>query len=134
MRFKPSVLVSVGAALLAGCALMVRAQQSAESKPPLTFEAASIKPTPPEERRGIVRQPPGGQSYEAVGASLFTIMTVAYTVTSRQISGGPDWINSDRWTIEPKAERRGTSDELHDALARLLEIDNPGALLQALSG
>jgi uncharacterized protein (TIGR03435 family) len=121
MRFKPGVLVCIAAALLAGCGMMIRAQQSAESKPPLTFEAASIKPTPPEERRGIVHQPPGGQSYEAIGASLFTIITVAYTVTPRQISGGPDWINSDRWTIEAKAERRGTSDELHDALARLLE-------------
>ena len=49
------------------------------------------------------------------------IMTVAYTVTDRQISGGPDWINTDRWNIEAKAERRGTSDELHDALAHLLE-------------
>jgi uncharacterized protein (TIGR03435 family) len=46
---------------------------------------------------------------------------VAYSVTDRQISGGPDWINTDRWTIEAKAERRGTSDELHNALARLLE-------------
>jgi uncharacterized protein (TIGR03435 family) len=48
-------------------------------------------------------------------------MTVAYTVTDRQISGGPDWINTGRWTIEAKANPRGTSDELHDALARLLE-------------
>ena len=80
-----------------------------------------MKPTPPDERRGIVHQPPGGQSYEAIGAPLRMIMTVAYTVTDRQISGGPDWINSDRWNIEAKAERRGTSDELHDALARLLE-------------
>jgi uncharacterized protein (TIGR03435 family) len=121
MRFKPAVFVCGAAALLAECALLLRAQQAAEGKPPMTFEVASIKPTPPEEQRGIVHQPPGGQSYEAIGASLSTIMTVAYSVTPRQISGGPDWINSDRWTIEAKAERRGTSDELHDALARLLQ-------------
>ena len=121
MRFNSGVPICIAAALLCGSALLVEAQQSAESKPPLTFEVASIKPTPPEEQRGIVHQPPGGQSYEAIGAPLFTIMTVAYTVTPRQISGGPDWINTDRWTIEAKAERRGTSDELHDALARLLE-------------
>jgi uncharacterized protein (TIGR03435 family) len=48
-------------------------------------------------------------------------MTLAYMVTDRQISGGPDWVNTDRWNVEAKAERRGTSDELHDALARLLE-------------
>ena len=49
------------------------------------------------------------------------IMTVAYSVTPRQIAGGPGWVNTDRWNIEAKAERRSTSDKLHDALARLLE-------------
>jgi len=121
MRFRSGVSVCVAAVLSAGYVVLLRAQQGAEREPPLAFEVASIKPTPPEEQRGIVHQPPGGQSYEAIGASLLTIMTVAYTVTPRQISGGPDWINTDRWTIEAKAGRRGTSDELHDALARLLE-------------
>lgn len=104
-----------------GFAVRVPAQQQAAAKDPLVFEVASVKPTPPDERRGIVHQMPGGQSYEVLGAPLRLIMTVAYTVTDRQISGGPDWINTDRWTIEAKAERRGTSDELHDALAHLLE-------------
>jgi uncharacterized protein (TIGR03435 family) len=113
--------VSVACALAAALAFSVRAQQPAGGKEPLVFEVASVKPTPPDERRGIVHQLPGGQSYEAIGAPLRMIMTVAYTVTDRQISGGPDWINSERWNIEAKAERRGTSDELHDALARLLE-------------
>lgn len=52
---------------------------------------------------------------------LRVIMTVAYSVTDRQISGGPDWVNSSPWDIEAKADRRGTNDELHAALARLLE-------------
>jgi len=108
------------AALAAGVGFEVRAQQS-PAKEPLVFEIASIKPTPAEERRGIVHQLPGGQTYEAIGAPLRMIMTVAYTVTDRQITGGPDWINTDRWNIEAKADRRSTSDELHDALARLLE-------------
>ena len=42
-------------------------------------------------------------------------------MTDRQISGGPDWIDRDLWDIDAKANRRGTSDELHAALARLLE-------------
>lgn len=109
------------AAVAAGFAPHIRAQQSADSKPALIFDVASITPTAPDERRTIVHQPPGGQTYEVIGVPLKTIMTVAYTVTDRQISGGPDWINTDRWTIEAKAERRGTTDELHDALARLLE-------------
>ena len=101
--------------------LPMSSQRQTDSKEPLTFDVASVKPTAPDERGGIVHQPPGGQSYEAIGAPLRTIMTVAYTVTDRQISGGPEWIDSERWNIEAKADRRGTSDELHAALARLLE-------------
>jgi uncharacterized protein (TIGR03435 family) len=108
-------------ALAAGLVFRIEAQQPATDKAPLVFEVASVKPTPPDERRGIVHQLPGNQSYEAIGMPLRVIMTVAYTVTDRQISGGPDWVSTDRWNIEAKAERRGTSDELHDALARLLE-------------
>jgi uncharacterized protein (TIGR03435 family) len=110
-------------AVAGGClSLALGAQETADGrKEPLVFEVASIKPTASDERGGIVHRLPGGQSYEAIGAPLRTIMTVAYTVTDRQISGGPDWINTDRWTIEAKANRRGTSDELHDALAQLLE-------------
>jgi uncharacterized protein (TIGR03435 family) len=118
---KALLTVSLATALAAGFAIRVHAQAQADAKAPLTFEVAAVKPTPADERRGIVHQPPGGQSYEAIGAPLRMIMTVAYTVTDRQISGGPDWINSDRWNIEAKAERRGTSDELHAALAHLLE-------------
>jgi len=115
-------LVAVSVIALGGAAIAVHGHaQEAAVKEPLVFEIASIKPTPPDERRGIVHQMPGGQSYEAIGASLRAIMTVAYTVTDRQISGGPDWMNSAFWNIEAKAQRRGTSDELHDALAHLLE-------------
>ena len=109
----------VAAGVAAGMVVAVRAQQT-DGKPPLVFDVASIKPTAPDERRGLVHSVED-RGYEVLGAPLRTIMTVAYTVTDRQISGGPDWVNSDRWTIEAKAERRGTSDELHDALARLLE-------------
>jgi uncharacterized protein (TIGR03435 family) len=108
-------------ALAAGLGVRGQAQERPADKSPLVFEVASVKPTPADERRGIVHQLPGNQTYEAIGAPLRMIMTVAYTVTDRQISGGPDWINTDRWNIEAKAERRGTNDELHGALARLLE-------------
>jgi len=112
----------VSVIVLAGAGIVFQGHaQEAAVKDPLVFEVASIKPTPPEERRGIVHQMPGGQSYEAIGMSLRAITTVAYTVTDRQISGGPDWVNTDRWNIEAKAQRRGTSDELHEGLAHLLE-------------
>jgi hypothetical protein len=45
-------------------------QAPADSKSPFTFDVASVKPTPPSERGGIIHQPPGGKSYEAVGVPL----------------------------------------------------------------
>jgi uncharacterized protein (TIGR03435 family) len=116
-----ALAIAVAAVAIGGASVALRAQEPAAGKEPLVFEIASIKPTAADERRGIVHQLPGNQSYEAIGAPLRTIITIAYTVTDRQISGGPDWINTDRWTIEAKANRRGTSDELHDALAKLIE-------------
>ena len=115
-----ALAVVLGAGAAAGLGLVLRAQTQPEGKEPLVFEVASIKATPPDTRGGIVH-PVEGRGYEAIGVPLRTILTVAYTVTDRQISGGPSWINADRWNIEAKGERRGTSDELHAALARLLE-------------
>jgi uncharacterized protein (TIGR03435 family) len=85
------------------------------------FEVASVKPSAPGGRGGIVRMLPGNQTYIANNVPLRLIMTVAFTVTDRQITGGPDWINTEPYDITAKADRRCTTDELHDMLARLLE-------------
>jgi len=107
--------------VLAGLLSAASAWQQNDAKDPLTFDVASVKPTPPGTQGGVIHQLPGNQTYEIVNAPLRLIMTVAFTVTDRQISGGPEWINSDRWNIQAKADRRGTNDEMHDALARLIE-------------
>ena len=104
-----------------GCHIL--AQPQATPSDPLTFEIASVKAStagcPPE--CGLVRPLPGNKQYHAEGATLRSLMTIAYQVTDRQISGGPSWINSDRFNIDAKAERPRTSDELHAMLAHLLE-------------
>ena len=111
-------------ALCAAITFVVHAQTQAEEKEkePLTFEVASVKPSagcPPA--CGLLRQMPGGQRYHGEGVPLRVAMTVAYTVTDRQISGGPSWMNTDRFDIEAKAARPSTSDELHVMLQHLLE-------------
>src|ERR1044072_2472398 len=85
------------------------------------FEVASIKPSAPGGRGGIIRPMPGNQSYIASNMSLLAMMTVAYTVTDRQISGGPEWVRNDRFDMNAKADRRCTTDELHTLLQQLLE-------------
>lgn len=89
--------------------------------PPPNFEVASVKPSAAGQQFGIVRILPGNQTYIANNMPLRVIMTVAYTVTDRQISGGPDWMNKEPWDIMAKTDRRHTIDEMHDMLARLLE-------------
>jgi uncharacterized protein (TIGR03435 family) len=89
--------------------------------PPLSFEVASVNPSAPGGRGGIIRPLPGNQTYIARNLPLRAIMTVAYSVTDRQISGGPDWVADERFDINAKADRSYTGDELHVMLQRLLE-------------
>jgi uncharacterized protein (TIGR03435 family) len=100
------------AALIALCAF---------AQAPLTFDVASVKATGPGARGGMVRQMPGGQRYLASNVPLRLIMTVAYSVTDRQIAGGPSWVGTDPWDLDAKCEKPHNPDELHDMLARLLE-------------
>jgi hypothetical protein len=60
----------VAALAAAGVGLSpARSAQEAAARPkePLVFEVESIRPTLSDERGGIVPQPSGGQSYEAIG-------------------------------------------------------------------
>jgi uncharacterized protein (TIGR03435 family) len=104
---KPLLLLALAAAALA-------------QKP--EFEVASIKPTEPNYQGiRIIRPMPGNQSYMAKGMPLRAMMTVAYTVTDRQIAGGPEWIGNDLWDLNAKANRACTTDEIHALLAKLRE-------------
>jgi len=80
--------------------------QTATAQRP-SFEVASIKPfvEPPPgtpQFRGF-RNQPGGR-INITGMPLKMIVTFAYAIRDFQVTGGPDWINSDRWEIVAKAE------------------------------
>src|SRR5215469_6797944 len=68
---------------------------------PLTFETASIKPTPSGAHNSVLRpMPDGGLNGE--GLSLKNLIMFAYDVQDYQISGGPSWVGSQPWTIVAK--------------------------------
>src|SRR4029077_18406532 len=46
---------------------------------------------------------PGGR-FSAVGATVKMLVGAAYRVREFQVIGGPNWINTDRFDIEAKAE------------------------------
>ena len=88
---------------------------------PLTFEVASIRPSKPGEMNWSTSTLPGGR-FVSNGATLKMLMTFAYDVREFQISGGPGWINSERFDIAASAatEKTPTDEQFNEMLRSLL--------------
>jgi uncharacterized protein (TIGR03435 family) len=82
--------------------------QSAESP---AFEVASVKPASPDALGVMMRFMPGG-GLRIVNASLKDIISIAFDVDRRQITGGPDWINSERFDIVATSPQRSDDEKL----------------------
>jgi uncharacterized protein (TIGR03435 family) len=92
--------------------------QSTAARP--EFEAASIKPNT-SGARGIMIRPVGGR-FTATNITLRMLILYAYKVRNFELSGGPGWIDSDRYDITAKAEDgRSAEDQLQLMTQRLLE-------------
>jgi uncharacterized protein (TIGR03435 family) len=93
------------ALLLAG-ALTARAQSPELDGP--AFEAATVRPNASGETRRQIEVLPGGR-FNAINMTLWQILSIAYPIDGRfrdeiNLTGGPGWINSDRFDIVAKAE------------------------------
>jgi uncharacterized protein (TIGR03435 family) len=109
------------AAIVAICAF-ARAQEP-PADPNLKFEVSTLKPSPAgQEQTGPcgIRPQPGGQAYSADCATLQTMITAIYRVKPDQVTGGPGWVESDRFEMRGKAEKPSSADELHVMLKNLL--------------
>lgn len=84
--------------LLIAAAVAVPAQKS--------FDVATIKPVAASDHRVAIRMLPGG-GFSADGISLQMLITIAYDVRDFQISGGPQWMKTDRYVVNAKAEGLG---------------------------
>jgi uncharacterized protein (TIGR03435 family) len=107
------------------------------ARAPLTFEVASIKPNSGDDRRVGIQFMPGG-GLRTTGTTLKFLITFAYDVRDFQVSGGPGWINSDRFDIMAKSERNGPESEAPEDLAKMSDaqmktgVEQMRAKLQAL--
>ena len=109
----------VAVPVLCACIARLAGQGTVDVRP--AFDVVSVKPSDPDARGGVIRPLPGNQAYEVRNASLRAIMTVAYQVTDRQISGGPSWIATDRFDIAAKSGGAHSIDELHQMLQRAVQ-------------
>jgi len=92
-----------------------------EDKPArLTFDVASIKLAPADEQNGGIKPLPGGNGYIAQNIPVKLMISLMYKVPMRQIVGGPDWLNSERYDVEARADRPYSVDDLHIMYQNLL--------------
>jgi uncharacterized protein (TIGR03435 family) len=96
---KTLLLVVLGGAVLA---IPIFSQAPSGTKRP-SFEVATVKPNVSGDSRVAILGQPGGR-FVSTGVSLKMLVGFAYRVRDFQISGGPNWITSDRWDIEGRAE------------------------------
>jgi uncharacterized protein (TIGR03435 family) len=106
--------VAIVAALLIGALVYGQKQDR------LTFEVVSIKPANPAQMGGGIKPMPGGQTYEAKNVPVKLIFALMYKIPMQRISGGPGWLDTDRWDIEAKAAHSSNLDDLHTMFQNLL--------------
>jgi uncharacterized protein (TIGR03435 family) len=111
-------------AAVAGCAILgpvlfglvkipqasAQEQQSA-SATRLSFEVATVKPNRASDNQRMIRISPG--KFSVVGMPLKELIRFAYDLKSdAQLTGGPAWVNSDRFDIEAKEDEAQASSKL----------------------
>jgi uncharacterized protein (TIGR03435 family) len=94
-----------------------------QAQPTPAFDVASVKPVPADcsPCPGGSGPTPGSQGYFVRNLDLRILITIAYRVDIRQVSGGPPWLTTDRFDIDAKAARPATAPELHEMLRTLIE-------------
>ena len=95
---------------------VTRAQPSEDA---FAFDVASVKPNVSGEMRVTVQAMPGGR-FTATNAPLRTLIREAYALQGFQLSGGPGWLDSDRFDIVAKSENNPTPLQMRVMLRALL--------------
>jgi bla regulator protein blaR1 len=93
------------------------------------FEVASVKPNKSGIAKVMIQTQPGGR-FTAENVTLRSLILFAYRLQQPQLTGGPSWLDSDRFDIIAKggdesgdlfdADRRGETSRVHLMLRTLL--------------
>jgi uncharacterized protein (TIGR03435 family) len=101
------------------------------SKPaPPQFDVVSIRKTPPDQiGRVNARTTPAG--YRTTNTTLKELVLKAYDLRAFQVSGGPAWIDTERFAVEARTERFAIESELGARLQRVMESGSDDEKRQA---
>ncbi len=75
-----------------------------------SFEVASVKPSDPQARGTRIGLSPGG-IFTATNVTVKSLIQQAWDVRDFQISGGPGWLDTERYDIKAKGDGTGLSEE-----------------------
>ena len=109
-------------AVLAMCAAATVGAQTARP----AFAVVSVRPVPPRPA-GAAPTPPtrgpltGAGRFYRGGESVSRLMQFAYGVSSLQLSGGPDWIRNEYFTIEAATGGSENAEQMRPMVQSLLE-------------
>jgi uncharacterized protein (TIGR03435 family) len=95
---------------------------AADAKP--LFEVASIKPSNPgSQGQAITVGRGGGNTFATLNTPLSELIKFAYGIHSKQVIGGPAWIESDKFDIVAKPDTPGVPNvtQLRSMVQKLLE-------------
>jgi hypothetical protein len=98
---------------------LLRAQSPARTGESPAFEVASIKANRSRDARSALMPQPGGR-LTATNVTVAELIRFAYDLPAFQVTGGPDWLGSDRFDVIAKAEGDPPSAQKRLMLRRLL--------------
>jgi uncharacterized protein (TIGR03435 family) len=94
---------------------------AADAKP--SFEVATIKPSDPSATgRALNVGRGGGNAFTTQNLTLFDLIKFAYAIHGRQVTGGPSWMETDRYDILAKPDAPGVpnAEQLRSMVQKLL--------------
>jgi uncharacterized protein (TIGR03435 family) len=71
------------------------------------FEVATIKPSQPGKPGKGIRVQPGGRHFSTLNTSLDDLISFSYGVHARQITGGLDWMETEKYDLAAQPDGEG---------------------------
>jgi len=87
---------------------------------PLAYEIVSVRPSAPDTYSEGINPLPNGVGYNGIGVTVRNMLAVMYRLPPRQIIGGPDWVDNERFDVMVRADHRYSIDELHTMFQNML--------------
>lgn len=120
-RFIATIVIAILVVALLCCPMFAQSTQSTNSRP--TFEIADVHSS------GYASNPytymSGGllraERYDLRKATMLDLISTAYNVDPKYVSGGPNWLELDRFDISAKAPAKTPPETLRLMLQSLLE-------------